>query len=190
MLFTDGGPSGSAYGRFQVVHNGHLDYLLAAKAKCKVLFVGIAQVLSSTPLEVMGAYWSPSKSSALTYHERETLLYEVLYEAGVKPQECQVVPFPIEAPELLVEYLPTDVPIYTTTYDDTQDLKLSLLASLGYSVSVLWHRPEKKISSEQIRRLIVNGELRRVRGLVPASSFLAIQRLDLVDRLQALDGAR
>ena len=54
----------------------------------------------------------------MTYEERVDMITRVLMDEGLGSNEFAVIPFPIETPERLKNYLPTTVPIFTTVYDD------------------------------------------------------------------------
>jgi nicotinamide mononucleotide adenylyltransferase len=183
-------PIGSAHGRFQPCHNGHIEYLLAAKARCEFLWVGITQYVSAelqqSPVD---SHRAERVNNPLTYFERTQMLRDVLVEAGVPEDKFAIAPFPIETPHLLHEFLTTDVPVVTTIYDDWNRHKVRVLKKLGYRVIVLWERAEKAYSGQEIRELIHSGSEEWVR-LVPQATAVAVRRYRLRDRLQAKSGPR
>jgi cytidyltransferase-like protein len=61
-------PQASAHGRFQPFHNGHLEYILAAKERCDFLWIGITkfEIFTTTPL---GRQRERPENNSLTYFE-------------------------------------------------------------------------------------------------------------------------
>ena len=179
----------SAHGRFQLLHYGHLEYLLAARRRCRFRWIGITQV-DLEDLRLVGhtaEHRADPRENPLTYFERETLIYESLLDAGVDPKDFAVIPFPIEAPQRLPQYLPRDVPILTTVYDDWNRAKIALLESVGYKVEVLWERTNKDFSGSRIRRMVATGDISYL-GLVPESTIRFIEAEDITERLRDLLG--
>jgi nicotinamide-nucleotide adenylyltransferase len=71
-------------GRFQVLHNDHLNYLLAGKARCEHLVVGIT---NPDPILSREDRADPARSSLsanpLTYFERYQLIVAALDDEGI-----------------------------------------------------------------------------------------------------------
>jgi len=153
--------TGIIHGRFQILHNDHVKYLLAGKQVCRRLVVGITNPDPTlTKKEHEDSQRDNPLSNPLTYYERYILVNEVLQAQGVKPNEFSVVPFPISMPELYKYYVPLNGLFFLTIYDDWGRKKLSIFKSLGLKTHVLWEvLPEKKgISAAEIRRLMVDGK--------------------------------
>ena len=189
-MATDASSStGSAHGRFQVLHNDHLRYLLAAKERCDHLIIGVTQVTAGEPVETSERHRSLRSSNPLTYFERAVMIVQGLSQAGVDDKEFEVVPFPIEAPALLTQYLPLAVTIYTTEYDDWNRHKITTLANIGYDVVVLWKSEHKLISGSSIRASLSAGtdEWRR---LVPRSTADLLVQWDIASRIRSLEDCR
>ena len=87
------------HGRFQPFHNGHLEYMVAAAARCTRLAVGIT---NPEGFPVRPEASDPARhlpeSNPFTYPERRRMLWSAAAEAGVGPVE--VFPFPVTEPEL------------------------------------------------------------------------------------------
>src|SRR4051812_41554823 len=103
-------PEASVHGRFQPFHNGHLEYVSEALALSDYLWVGITQVYGERLLEVKGA---PSHRSAradnpYTFFDRVKMIRRSLLESGISASRFSVIPFPIEQPDYLQEFLPID----------------------------------------------------------------------------------
>lgn len=177
---------GSVHGRFQPLHNQHLEYILEAKKCCDFLWIGITQYdikrLQSSPN-------SPHREEAfnnpLTYFERITVLRESLTERGIKDNEYSFIPFPIDYPASLPDFLPIDIPIFTTICDSWNQHKIKILEELGYRVMVLFERQQNVIRGEELRVEIVNDIL-EWKKKVPQSSVLAVKKLKIKQRLRNL----
>jgi nicotinamide mononucleotide adenylyltransferase len=180
---------GVIHGRFQVLHNDHLKYLLAGKAHCRHLIVGIT---NPDPLLTRDDPADPARSSPLanplTYYERYQLIRTVLLEAGLDLLSFSIVPFPINFPELYRHYVPLDAVFYLTIYDDWGRRKLEQFEAMGLTTEVLWERPsaEKGLSAEDIRRLMVCGE--PWQHLVPTATATLMQQWDIAGRLRRFHG--
>jgi nicotinamide-nucleotide adenylyltransferase len=154
-------PVGVIHGRFQILHNDHLKYLLAGKDLCRHLIVGIT---NADPLHIKDEIENPERSmdaaNPLTYYERMVLVGSALREAGVPDEEYSIVPFPVNMPELYHCYVPMDAVFFITIYDDWGRKKLEYFRSMNLSVHVLWEKPvsEKGISAAGIRSRMGSGE--------------------------------
>jgi nicotinamide mononucleotide adenylyltransferase len=175
---------GSVHGRFQPLHNNHLEYILEAKKRSTFLWIGITKFLVDN-LNPLGRHRERPEANPLTYFERIQLIKDALIDAKIKPDSFTCIPFPIEMPSALPSFLPTSVPCFTTICEDWNREKIRLLEAYGYRTIILWEREPKQISSNFIRRDIVQGgtEWRR---LVPPATIRAVDRLNLADRLRSL----
>jgi nicotinamide-nucleotide adenylyltransferase len=183
-------PVGVIHGRFQVLHNDHLRYLLAGKALCEHLVVGITNPDPRlTRDDAADKVRSLPMSNPLTYFERYQLVRAALGEAGVAGTELSVVPLPINLPELYQHYVPLDAVFFLTIYDDWGRRKLEFFRSLGLKSHVLWEvEPQDKgISGTDVRRAIARNK--GWEHLVPPSVARLLRAWDIPDRLARLDGA-
>lgn len=178
-------PIASVHGRFQPPHLEHLEYILTAFQEADYLFVGITQFRRAHLEQIEGAnpHRNMRESNPLTYYERSELLSIALRDRGIGPDRYRIIPFPIERPSELTDYLPTSVPIFSTRVDDWNDRKAELLRSQGYTVRILFNRDSKNISGSDIRRLIAAGDDEWTR-LVPTSTVSYLKSLDLADRIR------
>jgi len=152
---------GVIHGRFQMLHNGHMEYLLEAKRRCEYLIIGISNPdVTVTRFSEANPHRSQARSNPLTYFERFEMLQGAMLEAGVPREEFDIVPFPINCPELLFNYVPRDAVYYMTIYDDWSLQKKAELEKLGCSIEVMWQRSndEKEISGTEVRELIIAGQ--------------------------------
>lgn len=195
MPVTASVQEGSAHGRFQPFHNGHLEYILAAKARCEFLWIGITKY-ETTPssLTLLGLPREHPHNNPLTYYERIRIISDVLKDEGVSPGAFGFVPFPIETAENLHMFLPTSIPCFTTICEPWNEKKIEVLIDCGYKVEVLW-RKDKLISGSSIREMIMAGRS-EWRELVPEGTARMLELLDLAARLRLLhehpstDGSR
>lgn len=138
-------PIGIIHGRFQVLHNDHLKYLLAGKALCDHLVVGITNPDPTlTTLEPSNPERSQPENNPLTYYERCRMVHAALTESGVAKESFTVVPMPITHPELLRNYIPCDGVCYLTIYDEWGREKEARLAALGLKTHVMWNKPAQE----------------------------------------------
>ena len=176
---------GIAHGRFQIVHYDHLKYVMAAKAKCEHLVVGITNPDPSlTRDDKSDPARSTTEANPLTYYERYRMLKAALLEQGLSADNFVVVPFPINFPDLYKHYVPLDATFFLTIYDAWGEKKLEMFESLGLKTEVLWRKPlsEKGITSTDIRHRIISGE--PWKQLVPYSVARLLEELDILKRLK------
>lgn len=181
---------GVIHGRFQVLHNDHLKYLMAGKSRCRHLVVGITNPDPYlTRDDAADPHRSTSYANPLTYFERCIMIRAALMEAGVDPKDFTIVPFPINLPELYHHYLPMDAVFYLTVYDDWGRRKLEQFQSLGLKTEVLWMKtPETKgLSASDIREQMALGG--PWEPLVPPSVAAMMKKWRIPDRIRSMSGA-
>ncbi|BCO10787.1 nicotinamide-nucleotide adenylyltransferase [Desulfolithobacter dissulfuricans] len=169
--------TGFIHGRFQVLHNDHLVYLLAGKERCNHLVVGISNPDPTlTRKDEADSARSSLEANPLTYYERYLMVRAALTGAGLRADEYSVVPFPVNFPELYRYYVPMDAVFYLTIYDSWGEKKLTMFTELGLKTEILWRRPreEKGLSSTEIRRRMVAGE-KWTHLVPPAVARLAVE---------------
>ena len=178
---------GVIHGRFQILHNDHLTYLLDGKSLCKHLVVGIT---NPDPSQVKNEAADPLRSTdlanPLTYYERYQLVRAALVEAGVAPADFSVVPLPINIPDRYPYYVPLDAVFFLSIYDDWGRRKKSYFESMGLKVHVLREVgvEEKGISGSAVRRRIAGD--RSWENLVPASVGALLKAWRIPRRLKKL----
>ena len=179
--------AGVIHGRFQVVHNDHLRYLLSGKRLCRHLVVGIT---NPDPLltrkEDSDLRRSDPSANPLTYYERYMLIRSTLAESGLKPEEFSVVPLPISLPELYQYYVPMDAVFFLSIYDEWGRRKLGYFRSLGLKTHVLREVPiaEKGISGSDVRNRMLLGE--PWEHLVPQVVGTLLKQWDIPERLRKI----
>jgi len=166
---------GVIHGRFQILHNDHIKYLLAGKQLCNHLVVGITNPDPSlTKDSEVNPHRSIPIANPLTYYERYVMIQAVLLEQNLKFSEFSIVPFPINVPELIKYYVPIDAVFFLTIYDDWGQQKKQILESLGLKIHVLWEitLENKGLSSSDIREAMIQGK--------PWEHFLPIKVIKLM----------
>jgi nicotinamide-nucleotide adenylyltransferase len=170
---------GMIHGRFQPFHNGHLEYMRGAAARCDELFVGIT---NPDPARIRPETADPLRhlpeSNPWTYAERLLMVKAAARDLGLFPERVHVIPFPVNEPELWPAYVPAGVTQFSRLFSDWGGEKLDRLRQAGYEVVVLDEGAEKEVSGAQVREeLRSGGEWER---LVPPGVARVIRELDRV----------
>jgi nicotinamide-nucleotide adenylyltransferase len=165
------------HGRFQPFHNGHLEYLRGAAARCDELFVGIT---NPDPTRIRPEAADPLRhlpeSNPYSYVERLLMVKAAAAEAGLDLARVHVIPFPINEPELWRAYVPDDVVQFIRLFSNWGGTKLDRLREAGYEVVILDEGAEKEVSGAEVRAAIrEGGDWQR---LVPPSVALVLERLE------------
>jgi nicotinamide mononucleotide adenylyltransferase len=181
--------TGVVHGRFQLFHLDHLKYVLAAKARCRHLVVGITNPDPTlTKFDPADPHRSAAGDNPLTFYERYVMLRAILLEQGLDFREFSLVPLPINFPDLYRYYVPMEATFFLTIYDEWGERKRKLFASLGLNVEILWRRPasEKGLTATTIRRLMAQGQ--PWEHLVPTAVARLVGEMNLRERLIILEG--
>jgi len=152
--------TGVIHGRFQVLHNDHLKYLLAGKQRCRHLVVGITNPDPTlTGKDEADVKRADKASNPFTYYERFLMVRASLVEAGLGLDEFSVVPLPINFPHLYRYYVPLDAVFYLTIYDEWGEKKLKMFQQMGLQTEILWRRPRqnKGLTATEVRKMIAAG---------------------------------
>jgi len=177
--------TGVIHGRFQILHNDHMKYILSGKALCDHLVIGITNPDPTlTHKEAADPNRDNRFANPLTCYERYTIINAALKKSGLDHDEFSIVPFPISMPELYQYYVPMDAVFFLTIYDDWGRQKQRYFDSLGLKTHVLWEVPseEKGISACEIRNLIKKNE--PWEHLVPTVVSRFIKEWDVSVRLR------
>lgn len=174
---------GVIHGRFQPLHLGHLEYLLAGAARCDTLVVGIT---NPDPSQIAYEASDPGRgedaANPCTYYERYLMVEGALVEAGVARDRLRIVPFPHSFPDRLRYYAPVDATYFLTVYDDWGESKLHRFGRLGLATEVMWRRTDKPISGGRVRRDIAAG--RPWQYLVPPAVTHVIREYRIDERIR------
>lgn len=173
---------GVVHGRFQGLHLKHMEYLLAAKMRCRLLYVGITHpdifaCPAASPLDVHGTL---VRDNPLAYIERYEMIRDSLLEFGVKREEFEIIPFPVDRPDVLAQYAPADAVYYMSICGEWDREKEKILSSLGPKTEILWERdPEEKgITGTELRALIAGEGSWRQYMPKAAAEYLTEHGLD------------
>lgn len=177
-------PEGSAHGRFQPFHNEHLQYVTAAHRSCKFLWIGITKYDIDAEVSPLGREREKPENNPLTYSERISIIADALNDVGIQRNSFAFIPFPIEHPQKLKQFLSTSVLCFTTICESWNREKIGVLKNEGYPVKVLWER-EKKVTGQAIREQIAAGDPHWKQNVPPATAR-AMERLDIAERLRQL----
>ena len=167
------------HGRFQPFHNGHLEYLSGAAARCEEVFVGIT---NPDPNRIKPEASDPLRhlpeSNPYTYVERLLMVKAAAGDVGIEPTRLHVIPFPVNEPELWRAYVPDDVVQFIRLFSDWGGTKLDRLREAGFDVVVLDEGAGKEISGVDVRQAIREaGDWKR---LVPPGVAEVLQELQRV----------
>jgi nicotinamide mononucleotide adenylyltransferase len=152
-------PVAVIHGRFQPLHLGHLEYLLAGAGRAETLVVGITNPDPSQIVEeAVDRTRALPEANPCTFYERYLMVEGALTEAGVAHHRLRIVPFPHSFPERLRFYAPWNATYLLTIYDEWGMAKLNRFRELGLATEVMWRRDEKPISGARVRAAIAADE--------------------------------
>ena len=87
--------TGVIHGRFQILHNDHLNYIQSGFALCDHIVIGITNPDPGlTRDETSDPARSDLKENPLTYYERYLILKDTLMNKGMSHDDFSIVPFP------------------------------------------------------------------------------------------------
>ena len=178
--------NGVIFGRFQILHLGHAEYILGAKVRCKKLFIGI-DVPDSSYLWRYEKQEEEKEPVVLTYYERLEMVRRVMKEFGVPEEDYEIVPFPVEDRKALFDYVPYDAAFYTIVFDGQEDERARMLREYGCNVVVLTNKQsgDAAASASEVRKALAGGD--EYRSLVPRSVYDYMKEYHLEERFR--DGA-
>jgi nicotinamide-nucleotide adenylyltransferase len=179
--------TGVIHGRFQVLHNDHVKYIMAGKELCHNLVIGITNPdMMATGFEKSDPKRNKTLANPLTYYERYIIIKNMMLEKCVDLKQVTIVPFPINYPDRYKQYLPMDGVFFLTIYDDWGRQKLKYFKSLNLKYHVLWDiaYEEKGISSTDIRSAMLNSQ--KWQDKVPESTKQLLVKWDIVQRLKQM----
>lgn len=179
---------GVIHGRFQGLHLGHMEYLLEGKSRCEHLIIGITNFdpMEQKQADIANLHRIEESANPFSYYERYCMLQASMLEAGIHREEFDIVPFPIEEPLRIRNYVPMDAAFYMTIYDKWGEKKRDILQKLGVRVVVMWERSiaERFTSGTEVRELIRAGKS-SWKDYVPDAVYRYITEKRLDERLKA-----
>ena len=146
------------HGRFQPFHNGHLEYLMLAEARCEMLLIGItnpdpAQIAEESTSE----HRHRPESNPFTFFERLRMIRETVLDSPIALERVMIIPFPVNMPERWRYYIPRDVVHYVRVFSVWEQTKVDRLREAGYETTVLQPGIEKQIEATDVRRAMETG---------------------------------
>jgi cytidyltransferase-like protein len=178
---------GVIHGRFQGLHYGHMEYLLEGKKRCNFLYIGITNPdPGMTKENIADLKRSKIEENPFTFYERMIMLRDAMIESGVNRNEFEIVPFPINYPEMIKYYVPMNALFFVTIYDEWGKHKLKTLNELGVKTDLMWTRTleERFTTGKDVRKLIAADE--EWEHLVPKSVCAYIKNNQLDARIKKL----
>ncbi|MCL2866015.1 MAG: nicotinate-nucleotide adenylyltransferase [Lachnospiraceae bacterium] len=152
---------GVIHARFQVLHLKQMEYILAAKMRCKKLYIGVSHpdIVNFAASSNLDAHGVTKRDNPMTYIERYQMLLATLQEFRVKREEFEIIPFPISTPDLLEQYAPLEGVYYMSLMTTWDEERLRILQSLGLKTEVIWERDAREIgvTSSDIKEMIAAG---------------------------------
>lgn len=149
--------TGCVTGRFQPVHDQHLELIGIALAGCEHVIVAVTNPdTGARHQEATSAHRHTAAANPFTFYERCRLLTAALAGAGWAGRTT-VVPFDLTRPALWPEYVPLDARQFVRAYDGWERQKAAALEAGGYAVTVLDGDPAAKRTATAIRALLAGG---------------------------------
>jgi nicotinamide mononucleotide adenylyltransferase len=180
--------TGVAEGRFQILHLKHIEYLLAAKMRCRKLYIGITHsdlsyFKGTSELDIHG---SKEADNPLTYFERFEMIQEAMEDFGVKREEYEIIPFPVSRPELILQYAPQNATYYMSICSQWDEECNKILQNLGLATEILWRKDEGEIgiTGTEVRELITMEK--EWEQYVPKTVAEYIKKHEIESRIQHL----
>jgi nicotinamide-nucleotide adenylyltransferase len=177
--------------RFQVLHLKHMEYLLAAKMRCKKLYIGITNPDPSyIRVSVNDENRSTKAGNPLTYFERYEMIRGAMKAFGVPESEYDIIPFPINRPEYITHYVPKDATHFIGICDAWDEEKYKIMVGLGLDVEVLWrrNREESGVTGTWVRSCIALDQ--EWAHLVPKPVYEYLTKNELDKRIKRLEMMR
>ncbi len=175
---SDDAASGPAHvhGRFQPFHDEHLDYVrwAAAAHSGDRLLVGVtnADTAHTAESDADPGRHRP-RNNPFRYHERHRMIRAALESADVATEtgtEIDVVPFPINRPELWTAYAPPGTIHYVNVLETWHERKVELLREHGRTVRS--KRGTRRISGTGIRKAMADGDVWADRVPGPVAAYV------------------
>jgi len=177
-------PLGCVTGRFQPVHEQHLELFGIALAECDRVVVAVTNPdTGARHAESTSVHRHTDAANPFTYFERVRLLETALRDRGLGARTT-IVPFDLTRSELWTQYVPLSARHYVRAYSDWERQKATWLEQAGYTVTVLDGDPSNRLSASDIRAGMQAGAWQR---LVPVATVPLLEQI--LGRVQVEEGA-
>lgn len=178
---------GVIHGRFQCFHLGHLEYIINGVNNCDHIFIGITNynIDENKPFNIDDPIRTKSESNPFSFYHRYIMIKKSLIHYGIPVEKFDIVPFPIEYPEKICQYVPMNATFFITIFDQWDKKKYEIFKSLGLNIEILSSNStqETRISGTQVRNLIRMGK--EWKNLVPESVYDYIIDNNLVQLIKS-----
>lgn len=173
----------SVHGRFQPLHLGHEEYILAALKKCSHLYIGITQIYNNDLKEDAEKNRYKLSNNPLNFFQRLQSIECFIEEYSLK--NCTPIPFPIEHPNMLTSFLAKEILCITTIMDDWNIEKIKTLEKLGYKTSTLWDRRgvPREYSGTKIRNLCRKEGIEAIKDCVSQNVYSYLKKINFQEIL-------
>jgi nicotinamide-nucleotide adenylyltransferase len=182
------GPAGAArtghvHGRFQPFHSEHLEYAAWAADHVDELLVGITNAdASHTAEEAADAKRHRPEHNPFAYHERHRMIRAAIDDSSI-PVPVQIMPFPINRPELWSAYAPESARYFVNVLEDWHEVKAARLRDHGRTVRT--KEGTRTVSGTDIRERMAAGD-GAWRAEVPDATVTVIEDVGGVERVRRL----
>ncbi|MFA5105956.1 MAG: nicotinamide-nucleotide adenylyltransferase [Candidatus Micrarchaeia archaeon] len=164
--------SGLFIGRFQPVHNGHMEAIKFACSKCEKLIVVVGSSQKSYELD-----------DPFTVGERIEMVSDAIAGAGLLAK-CKVLSVPdIQNNALWVAHVESLVPPFDSVFSNNSLVK-TLFSDAGYKVFPVPMANRKEYEGTKIRKLMLEG--RGISKLIPPQAHAVIERIGATKRMRSI----
>lgn len=165
---------GCVTGRFQPVHEQHLDLVGRALDDCGHVIVAVTNPdPGARRAEAASAHRHTAAANPFTFYERARLLEAALRARGWQAR-ASIVPFDLTRPALWPHYVPLAARQYVRAYGDWERHKARQLQGAGYALTLLEGDPALKRTAGEIRARMHAGDPGWA-TLVPASTVALLE---------------
>jgi nicotinamide-nucleotide adenylyltransferase len=166
---------GCVTGRFQPVHDQHLELFDIALNECEHVVVAVTNPdTRARHEEPTSAHRHTDAANPFTYYERVRLL-QLAMRDRVPAGRITIVPFDLTRPECWSQYVPLAARQFVRASSDWERQKAHWLERAGYVVTLLDGAPDR-LSSSTIRARMRHGD-GEWRRLVPAATVPLLTEL-------------
>lgn len=177
---------GLVAGRFQPLHYGHVEYIMAAFRRCSHLYIGITHPDPGVYYEsATDLHRSLPSANPFSYELRKRMITELMADSRISRKEFDVIPIRLENPDDCRTHLPPNTTVMVTIYDEWGQAKRRLFEEMGFDVEVLWERRETIARGAFVRERI--KENMEWEFLVPPSTHRVV--LEWLAKGNSLNGA-
>jgi nicotinamide mononucleotide adenylyltransferase len=171
-------------GRFQPFHHDHLALVLELLTRAERVIVGITnpddRSLQAVPTS---SHRHRVEANPFGFLARKRMIEAALTRAGVPSDRYDVVPFPLDAPEVWSSYIPLGTTQVVRVYSEWESAKAAGLADGGYPVLELQGDLATRLSATDVRAAMREG--RAWRHLVPDGAREVLEGIDAQARERA-----